>query len=491
MDGTSQKGNRSDERQVRSGAGRGGAGRKHSGSRKGHAKKVFYACDSHSSSSTFAAAVDTSHPPNRHCIMAAEDSFEDGAGSSTQGYTELPFPPLTKSHIMHCSYHNWHPVYVRVHLSQPFLDYLRADGIILPPENELPRDDDDEGFYSSTDNPDETEDDEDHGDPSAQWRDIHASIKSTIAELGGKVVPKLNWSAPKDATWMTSNTMECRSPNDIYLLFKSSDFITHDLDHAYDDTTEDPSDKDAGVPSTVADIPYHLVLRKYVLLNPSVEFRCFVRHRKLIAMCQRDLNHFDFLFDMQDALRDEIQDFFDKKLKSTFPDDNFVFDVYIPPPHRKVWLIDINPWAQRTDPLLFSWLELLTMPEPPDVSADQVISIPFRPRPADGSPTSAQPFEQSNSSLQQSREEEDESSSEEEEEEADEELWFPEFRLVHKNDPEAYSFTTPQYSAHKLPRDVVDASQGGPGAMREFADNWKEMLAKRQKEEEEADSGDD
>lgn len=48
------------------------------------------------------------------------------------------------------------------------------------------------------------------------------------------VVPKLDWSAPKDATWISAtNSMECRTPNDVYLL-KSSNFITHDLEQAFD-----------------------------------------------------------------------------------------------------------------------------------------------------------------------------------------------------------------------------------------------------------------
>jgi len=42
----------------------------------------------------------------------------------------------------------------------------------------------------------------------------------------------------------------------------------------------------------------------------------------------------------------------------------------------------------------------------------------------------------------------------------------PELRLVKKDDPEAYSFNTPQYSAHKLPKEVrttrtVQALLGG------------------------------
>ena len=274
-----------------------------------------------------------------------------------------------------------------------------------------------------------------------------------IEELGGKVAPKLNWSAPKDATWIAAtNSMECRTPNDIYLLLKSSDFVTHDLQHAFDDTVEDDHAKDKqGNPSADPDtIPYHLVLRKWLTLNPSVEFRCFVRNRRLIAICQRDLNHFEFLFKMQDKLRQAIQEFFDIRLRDTFPDPNFTFDVYIPPPHDRVWVMDFNPWAQRTDPLLFSWLELLTMPEPAEPAVEDI--------------SNGSQHEEGNVETV--------------------ELFRPEFRLVRRDDPEAYGFTTPQFSAHKLPKDVVDAA-GQEGNLREFANQWKEAqrLAQQQKEE--------
>lgn len=369
-------------------------------------------------------------------------------------------------------------------LTQPFLEYLRSDGIILPSDDERPTDlsDSDSGVFSSTDNPDAS-DDEEEEDISAQWRGVHIAIKDTIAELGGNVVPKLNWSAPKDATWINAgNSMECRTPGDVYLLLKSSDFITHDLEHAFDDCIDDSQSPSI----SQADVPYHLILRKYILLNPSVEFRCFVRDRKLIGLCQRDLNHFDFLFKMQDKLQDRTQEFFDVRLRDTFPDENFVFDVYVPPPHDRVWLIDVNPWAPRTDPLLFSWLELLTMPEPPEPSSlsEEVVSIPIR------STTIATGTGPGTPSGQPWPLEEDEDDASDEDSEADEEIWRPEFRLVNKDDPEAYSFNTPQYSAHKLPRDVVDASADA-GGLREFAETWKDILAKRQKQDQEESSDDD
>lgn len=29
------------------------------------------------------------------------------------GIATLPFPPITKAHIMNCSYHSWHPKYAK------------------------------------------------------------------------------------------------------------------------------------------------------------------------------------------------------------------------------------------------------------------------------------------------------------------------------------------------------------------------------------------
>jgi hypothetical protein len=262
--------------------------------------------------------------------------------------------------------------------------------------------------------------------------------------------------------------MECRTPNDIYLLLNSSDFVTHDLAHAFDDTADQSTTPDP-------EIPYHLVLRKWITLNPSVEFRCFVRNRRLIALCQRDLNHFDFLFDMQDKLRDTIQDLFDAKLRDTFPDPNFTFDVYVPPPHDRVWVVDFNPWAVRTDPLVFSWMELLTMDVPEVLPEETTVRLNIA-QPGDVT-------DQIKEALETAQDDEDS------DEEDIEELWQPEFRLVKRDDPEAYGFATPQYSAHKLPKDVVDASSGGEGQLREFAQQWEQAqkLAEQQRQEDSED----
>lgn len=360
-------------------------------------------------------------------------------------------------------------------LSASFLSYLRADGIILPPED-LPS-------KTDPDTDDENEEEGGSADPSEAWLDIHQKTKSTISELGGSVMPKLNWSAPKDATWISAtNSMACTTPNDIYLLLKSSDFITHDLEQVFDDCgdeSEDESesvdeDEESTVDGPLSKIPYHLILRKTIpAFNPALEIRCFARSRNLLCMCQRDLNHFDFLPRLIPKLRSLIQDCFDKNLRRSFPDENFVFDVYIPPPHDRVWLIDVNPWAQRTDPLLFSWMEILNMRGEEQTSADESYNRSVRlSLNGNGSVSRGLGLDE------EQAEEEDEASEDEEED-----IFTPEFRLVNRDDPEAYSFNTPQYSAHKLPKDVVDASADGEAGLREFMGTWREIVARQEKED--------
>jgi hypothetical protein len=259
---------------------------------------------------------------------------------------------------------------------------------------------------------------------------------------------------------LSKNSIECKSANDIYLLLKSSIFITHDLEHAFDDCVDSP-------PKTItsADIPYTLILRPFFKINTAFEFRCFVKDRTIIGISQRDLKYVGYSDQLFEQLQITIQDFFDNKLKSTFPDPNFAFDVYLPEPHDRVRLIDINPWAPRTDPLLFSWLELLTLKIP---------------GPYIGFPDSSEP------SVPISTSDEDTS------DDAIEEVPFkPEFRIVHKDDPEAFNFGTAPYSAHKLPKDVVDASSAGGGAMRKLMEQWERLIRGEELEESDNEDGED
>lgn len=98
----------------------------------------------------------------------------EGSPPATLANT-LPFPPTPASHILNCSFHSWYPRLRGkspkarlIQLSQPFLDYLRADGIVLPPEASH---DGDSGYS----------DDEDEGDVSETWSEVHQQVFDTIA----------------------------------------------------------------------------------------------------------------------------------------------------------------------------------------------------------------------------------------------------------------------------------------------------------------------
>jgi hypothetical protein len=268
------------------------------------------------------------------------------------------------------------------------------------------------------------------------------------------VAPKLNWTAPKDATWISphQNTIKCTSPDDIYLLLKSSNFITYDLEHAFDDCTPTASSAANRTPFKPV-----LVLRSYFNPHTAMEFRCFVKHRNLVAISQRDLNYFEFLKPLKEDIIAKISQLFNNKLRYTFPDGNFVFDVYIPEgedePLSRARLIDINPWAPHTDSLLFGWQELLDLEVPGPVlgvAGEESSESGREPKNGDGT---------------------DEAS----DDEGDEEDFTPELRLIEKEDAAAYNLASPQYSAHKLPKDVVDAGMSGEGGMRAFARKWREM----------------
>lgn len=293
----------------------------------------------------------------------------------------------------------------------------------------------------------------------SSFADVHQKIQDAIAELGGSVVPKLNWSSPKDALHMalSKNCMECKSANDIYLLLKSSIFITHDLEHAFDDCVDLPRTS-----LTTNDIQYVLVLRPFFKINTAFEFRCFVRDRTLIGISQRDLKYVGYTEELMNDLQRRIQEFFDAKLKITFPDPNFVFDIYLPEPHNRIRLIDINPWAPRTDPLLFSWLELLTLRIPgPFLGISESTDTPAIPVT---------------------------SSDEDTEDDTVEDLPFKaELRVVQKDDPEAYNFGHAPYSAHKLPREVVDASIQGGDAMKELMEQWERLMRGEDLEEDDSE----
>ncbi|CAG8438248.1 579_t:CDS:2 [Ambispora leptoticha] len=247
------------------------------------------------------------------------------------------FPQLTEQHILNCAFSAWYDTFRRVTLKSQiikplpveFIEYLQADSVYLP-EYKL------ESLPS--------------------FPELENQIWDIINKFDGAVFPKLNWSSPRDATWIAAtNTLKCNSPSDIFLLLKASDFIAHDLDHAFDDCQYE-SDESVRRKHPES---YELVLRKWYDVATSMEFRCFVKNNELIGISQRDVNFYPFLLDIKEELRSKITQFFILNIQHKFANNNYVFDVYITRNRERVWLIDFNPFSHTTDSLLYSWDEIL------------------------------------------------------------------------------------------------------------------------------------
>ncbi|KAJ3612406.1 hypothetical protein NHX12_020682, partial [Muraenolepis orangiensis] len=237
-------------------------------------------------------------------------------------------------------------------LPQNVIDYLLDDGTLV-----VSGSDHNEQRHTTNDDSDEEEDiqwsDDETTDTvtAPEFPEFTSKVLEAINTLGGRVFPKLNWSAPRDANWIALNSsLQCQSLTDIFLLFKSSDFVTHDLTQPFLHCTDQDS------PDPV--INYELVLRKWSELIPGGEFRCFVKENKLIGICQRDYTqHYHHISKQEDSVCQSIQAFFTEIVQYNFPDEDFVLDVYRDSWGR-VWLIDINPFGEVTDSLHFTWEEL-------------------------------------------------------------------------------------------------------------------------------------
>ncbi|XP_077867028.1 translation initiation factor eIF2 assembly protein-like, partial [Saccoglossus kowalevskii] len=60
-----------------------------------------------------------------------------------------------------------------------------------------------------------------------------------------------------------------------------------------------------------------------------MEFRIFVKNRKIIGISQRHYtNHYPHIDKMKEEIQEEIVDFFEEHIKTQFPDDHFVVDIY-------------------------------------------------------------------------------------------------------------------------------------------------------------------
>nr|KAF6499414.1 cell division cycle 123 [Molossus molossus] len=234
---------------------------------------------------------------------------------------------MKKEHVLHCQFSAWYPLFrsltiksVILPLPQNVKDYLLDDGTLVVSGREDPP------TCSQPDSDDEAEE--------IQWSDDEDTATLT------------------DAYWIAMNSsLKCKTLSDIFLLFKSSDFITRDFTQPFIHCTDDSPDPC---------MEYELVLRKWCELIPGAEFRCFVKENKLIAISQRDYTqYYDHISKQKEEICRCIQDFFTKHIQYKFLDEDFVFDIYRDS-RGKVWLIDFNPFGEVTDSLLFTWEELIS-----------------------------------------------------------------------------------------------------------------------------------
>ena len=244
-----------------------------------------------------------------------------------------------------CQFSEWYPTFrshtirsVILHdLPDTFRAYLESESAHLPQGTKTSQ-----GFLEGTHDPGDSDWSEDDALPTERFdlSELTVRIEDAIKTLGGSVLPKLNWSAPRDASWINGGTLKCQSAGDVYLLLQASDFCQHDL---------------------LQEQPLQLVLRKWSQLNPSREFRCFVQNDVLRGVSQREhTQHFAYLASLKEDLHELVEDFFETEIQGKFAGGkvaSYVFDVYVDKQER-VWLVDYNVWGSTTDSLLFEWDEL-------------------------------------------------------------------------------------------------------------------------------------
>ncbi|CAE6518488.1 unnamed protein product [Rhizoctonia solani] len=307
------------------------------------------------------------------------------------------FPPLHRRDVLACQTSEWYPTFQRktikstiiTGLGGDFRAYLGSDGLIIPEGAE------DRQPASELSGDEEMESDEDDNDSASgtmarfSFPELDRQIRQVISNYDA-VFPKLNWTAPKDASWMltSSGPLRCTSPADVYLLLKSSDFAMHDLDNnrIFEGCVDNPhSSRDqvvngssngrvnGSIPdsdSVASDssegghsVRLELVLKKWYEIERSREVRCFVWDNRMLAISQRDPNFFEHLLpqETQNSMRSTVFAFWNQEVKSKFANGqvtSYVMDLLLTRDLSRAHIVDFNPYAPRTDPLLFEWSKL-------------------------------------------------------------------------------------------------------------------------------------
>ena len=266
---------------------------------------------------------------------------------------------MKQKHVLNCQLSSWYNDFknssirsIIIPLQAEFIDYLNQDGVVLPSNG---NEEDTQICESDSESEDwsAAEDCNTETATAPNFTELTKTIEDAIKDLGGEVFPKLNWSAPRDAAWISYNgTLKCTTASDVYLLLKSSDRVSHDINHPFR-KCEDGEDN-----TLMESSGFVLVLRQWQEIPSSTEFRCFVKKGHIIAICQRDTaSHYPYIAENYNEIHSQIKNFFQKKISNKFPDTSYVFDIYLKS-SKVIKLLDFNPFGNLTDPLLFTWEEL-------------------------------------------------------------------------------------------------------------------------------------
>lgn len=294
------------------------------------------------------------------------------------------------SEINACSFDQWYPRFRKLNrtvtlkstiipLDESFISYLKQDGVFLPRSLQTTNREEEDTFSEDSnaeycrrelehfkkqfnidveqeDNgvEEEEEDREQEEEEVPEFPQIQNAIQECIDEYEGAVFPKLNWSCPRDAQWILSESklLKCTTVADVFLVLKSSQFIVHDLENAY-----------ANVMDNGEKVKPVLVCRKWYDLEQSMEFRCFVKSGNLVAISQRNtLQYFEFLKNERYSFIETLlKEFWNEYIRDIFPLSNYTVDLYIQRnkadlKKSRVFIVDFNVYAEPTNPLLFeSW----------------------------------------------------------------------------------------------------------------------------------------
>eukprot|EP01041_Mallomonas_annulata_P002610 gene2610-5103_t len=184
---------------------------------------------------------------------------------------------------MGCDYNKWYSLLSEefpkclikssmVSLPSSFIDYLRTDGIVIPSSSKV------SNLFA-----DQLSDDEDIIEVEAEttntapvFKELDKQINDSIAQLGGKVFVKLNWSSPTDSAWINGGSLACTTAGDVYLLLKASEKISSSIDHMFDNCVP----QNRRHPES-----FVLVLKKWANMHPAMGFRCFIHKKQLKGGC--------------------------------------------------------------------------------------------------------------------------------------------------------------------------------------------------------------